>query len=196
MSDNQTNVDDKMLFMKLQAQLEKADAERLTQNLEEANKLLKQALVELDYRYLHPSVFDDSGLKLIAVDIQEIEGNLNDAVRLRRRILANRLESLRRKMVYDQPRKDDKTLLIEIQVQLEKTDAEIEAKSWKVADEFLKQALAELSDRYLSFDIRDDSGISLVEAMIYEEEGKLEDAVQKRRIAVAERLEMFKSKIQ
>ena len=196
MIDNQT-VDDKTLFIRIQAQLEKADVVIKTQNWEEANKLLKQALDELGSRYLIENSRDNSGYRLaIDADRPEREGRLDAAAHVRRRILADRLESLRRKMVYDQPSKDDKTLLAEIQIQLEKADAEIEAKNWKLADELLKQALAELSDRYRSFNIRDDSGIRLVEAMIYEEEDKLDEAVQKRRIAVVERLEMFKKKIQ
>jgi len=194
---NNQIVDDKALFIKIQTQLEKADEVIETQNWEEANKLLKQTLDELGIRYLYGNLRDDTGYKLTTeADIPEREGRLDVAVRARRRILASRLEILRRKMVYDQPVKDDKTLLIEIQTLLEKADAEIETKNWKLADDLLKQALAELSDRYLSFNMREDSGIRLVEAMIYEEEGKLGDAVQKRRIAVAERLEMLIKKIQ
>jgi len=92
--------DDKTLLLTTEAQLEKADAEMAVQNWEATNKLLKQALDKLGNRYICAghNVIDESGMKLIAADIQEKEGKLDNAAHVRRRILIIRLEKLRIKI--------------------------------------------------------------------------------------------------
>jgi len=90
---------------------------------------------------------------------------------------------------------DDKTLYMAISVQLEKIDAEIAAQNWKVASELLKQALAELGNRYTRSDTIDDSGMGLIAAELQEREGKPDNAAHVRRRILAERLEMLRSKI-
>jgi len=86
-----------MLHEKLTLQLEKIDAEIAVQNWEEANQQLKQALAELGDRYVCDDTIDDSDMKLLAADLQEKEGKSNNAATVRRRILAERLEMLKRK---------------------------------------------------------------------------------------------------
>jgi len=98
MSNNQIVMDDKTLYITIKVQLEKADAEITAQNWEAANKLLKQALVELGDRYTRSDTIDDSGMKLIAAELQEREGKPDNAAHVRRRILAERLEMLRSKI--------------------------------------------------------------------------------------------------
>jgi len=196
MSDSQTKMDDKTLFIKIQAQLEKADEERLAQNWEKANELLLQALNVLGGRYFHPAIgADDSGLKLIAANTLHREGKLENAVLMRRRILFGRLESLRRKMADNLPAMDDKTLFIEIQARLEKADIEIKAQNWKAANELLLQAVAELGTRYRSFNTSDTSNLRFIAATNLEVEGKLDEAARERRGVIAERLEIFRRKI-
>jgi len=91
---------------------------------------------------------------------------------------------------------DDKTLYIAIKARLEKADVEIAAQNWESANGLVKQALAELGDRYSSPSLRDDSGMSLVIAEVQEKkEGKLDSAVHLRRDILAERLERLRSKI-
>ena len=97
-TEEQNIMDDKTLFMTITVQLKKADAEIAAQNWETANELIKQALTELDDRYVRSDVIDDSGMKLIAANIQEREGKLDNAVRSRRRTLAGRLELLKSKI--------------------------------------------------------------------------------------------------
>jgi len=89
---------------------------------------------------------------------------------------------------------DNKTLVITIQIRLEKADAEMAAQNWKEANKLLKQALVELGDRYVRSDTIDDSGMKLIDADILEEEGKIDRAARVRRRILAERLEMLKSK--
>ena len=96
--EGQAIMNDKKLFMTISAQLEKIDAEIAAQNWEAANKLLKQALAELGDRYTRSDTIDDSGMKLIAAELQEREGRLDNAAHVRRRILAERLEMLRSKI--------------------------------------------------------------------------------------------------
>jgi len=90
--------EDKMLHEKLTLQLEKIDAEIAVQNWEEANQQLKQALAELGDRYVCDDTIDDSDMKLLAADLQEKEGKSNNAATVRRRILAERLDMLKRKI--------------------------------------------------------------------------------------------------
>ena len=94
----QNATDNKTLLATIQAQLEKADAEITAQSWEAANKRLKTALNDLGGRYYDPKVIDDSSLKLSAACIRENEGKLDNAVRVRRRILAERLDLLRSKI--------------------------------------------------------------------------------------------------
>jgi hypothetical protein len=98
MSNNQAILDDETLFITAKAQLEKADAEIAAQNWEAANKLIKQALAEVGDRYVRSDTIDETGMKLIAADSQEKEGRLDNAVRVRRKMLASRLEMLGRKI--------------------------------------------------------------------------------------------------
>jgi hypothetical protein len=91
------DMEDRLCLMVIDAQLTKADAEIAAQNWETANKLLKQALAELGDRYVCPDVIDDTGMKLMAADLQEKEGKLDNAAHVRRRMLADRLEMLRSK---------------------------------------------------------------------------------------------------
>ncbi|MDR2881503.1 MAG: hypothetical protein LBV29_06345 [Azoarcus sp.] len=98
MSGDQPIVDDKTLFISIKAQLEKVDTEIAAQNWEAASRLIRQALAELGDRYTRSDTIDDSDMKLIAADIQEKEGRLDNAANVRRRILAGRLEMLRSKI--------------------------------------------------------------------------------------------------
>ena len=193
MSDNQIILDDKTLFIKIQEQFEKANSERLVENLEAANKLLKQALDELGNRYAREA--DESGDSIIKANSLEREGKLNEAVYLRRFVLEYRLEQFRIKMIDDQPAMDNKTLFVKLQEQFGKIDTEIVSKNWKVANELLKQALAELGSQYNNdVRIQDESNRRLVLARVHEEEGKLDEAVSVRFQIFTERLEMLKNK--
>ena len=89
--------DDKTLLKEIHAQLEKADAAIAAQHWEGADKLIRQALAELGDRYVCPGTLDETGMKLIAADLQEREGKLDEAVRMRRKMLVARLEMLRGK---------------------------------------------------------------------------------------------------
>ena len=191
-------MDDKTLFIKTQGAFEKADVERLAQNWEVANNLLKQALDELGRRYARPSiiVLDDSGMYIAKANGLEREGKLAEAVNERRGILESRMEQLRLKVIDNQPILDDKTLFMEIKAQLEKADAETKAQNWKAALEALKQALAELGTRYTDdHRTHDESNRRLFLASIHEKEGKLDEAVNVRLQILAERLEMLKNKL-
>jgi len=89
--------DDKTLLATLQAKLEKADAEIAKQDWKAANELLNEALTDLGNRYYDPNVIDDSGMHLVAANMQEKEGKPDNAARNRRRILDSRMEMLREK---------------------------------------------------------------------------------------------------
>jgi hypothetical protein len=91
------NREDKTLLKVLHAQLEKADAAIAAQLWEAADELIRQALAELGDRYVCPGTIDETGMKLIAADLQEREGKLDEAVRVRRKMLVARLEMLRGK---------------------------------------------------------------------------------------------------
>ena len=90
---------------------------------------------------------------------------------------------------------NDKTLYTVIKAQLEKADVEIAAQNWEVANKIIKQAMGELGDHYYCPEIEDDTGLKLIEADIFEKEGKLDNAVRARRRILASRLEMLRSKI-
>lgn len=94
------------------------------------------------------------------------------------------------------PDGSEKALLEKLTLQLEQADAEIAAQNWEAANKLLLQALDELGYRYLRSDIDDNSDMKLIEADIFEEAGRLDDAVRARRGILAERLEMFRGKIQ
>ena len=195
MNKDQTNIDDKILLIKIKEQLEKSDEERFEGNWKEANELLLQALAELGGRYYHPSSgTDDTGLKLIAANNQDKEGKLENAVRMRRRILSSRLDALRRKIGQETiVEMDDKALYAMVNAQLEKTDVAIKAQNWKMADELLKQALSELVYRYHS-NIRDDTYVKNEVAYKLEEEGKLKEAILERQGVLAILLEILRKK--
>ena len=91
---------------------------------------------------------------------------------------------------------DDKTLLMAIEAQMEKADAEIAEQNWETANQILQKALAELGRRYYRSDIIDDSGMRIIATDLLEKEGKLGDAARGRRETLAVRLERFRSKIQ
>ena len=91
------NNSDQMLLTNLTLQLEKADADIAAQNWEAANQQLTQALAELGSRYALPHTIDESGMKLIAANLQEKEGKPDNAARVRRKIFAERLEMFKSK---------------------------------------------------------------------------------------------------
>jgi hypothetical protein len=97
MSDKQIIIDNATLFKIIKASLEKADAEIAAQNWETANELLKHTLAELDDRYVCLGAIDETGMKLITADLQEREGKLDNAARVRRKMLAARLEMFGKK---------------------------------------------------------------------------------------------------
>ena len=94
---NQIIIDDKTLLKVIHAQLENADAAIAAQHWEGADKLIRQALAELGDRYVCPGTIDETDMKLIAADLREREGKFDNAVRVRRKMLAARLEMLRGK---------------------------------------------------------------------------------------------------
>ena len=91
------SLDDNALLNVINAQLEKVDVEIAAQNWEAADTLIKYALAELGDRYVCPDAIDETGMKLIAANLQEREGRLDNAVRVRRNMLAARLEMFRSK---------------------------------------------------------------------------------------------------
>ena len=97
MDGNQIIIDDETLLKTINAQIEKSDVEIAAQNRKAADSLLKHALAELGDRYVCPGVIDETGMKLVAADLQEREGKLDNAVRVRRKMLAARLEIFRSK---------------------------------------------------------------------------------------------------
>jgi len=201
-NDNQTCLDDKTLLIKIEAQLEKADVvARKTQNQGEADKLIKQALVELGFCYMSMDkdilVLDDTDDGIFLADILEKEGNANAAF-IRRRILVERLLMLKSKMSDNQKTgMDDKTLFMQIKEQLENADSYRLAKNLETANDLLLQALDKLGNRYYIswLGASDDSGMVLASANSYERDGKLDSAVLTRRRILAERLQRFRAKI-
>jgi len=89
---------------------------------------------------------------------------------------------------------NDKNLFMTISAQLEKIDAKITTQNWEAANKLLKQALAELGDRYTRSDTIDDSDMKLIAADIQEREGRPDNAAHVRRRILAERLELLGSK--
>ncbi|MDR2220238.1 MAG: hypothetical protein LBE24_06625 [Methylobacillus sp.] len=77
--------------------LARANSEIEQEHWPEANTLLKQGLDTLGERHVRADVIDDSGMKLIAADDLEKKGQLENAARLRLKILEERLRQFRDK---------------------------------------------------------------------------------------------------
>jgi len=73
-----------------------ADKAMESQNWLLANAELKRGLEVLGSRYGSPNVIDDSGMKLVLAGVEEQKGDVAKAVAIRRRILGERLELLRK----------------------------------------------------------------------------------------------------
>lgn len=73
-----------------------ADKAMESQNWVLANAELKRGLAVMGSRYVSPNVIDDSGMKLVLAGVEEQKGNVAKAVAIRRRILGERLELLRK----------------------------------------------------------------------------------------------------
>ncbi len=77
--------------------LESADQAALREDWVEANALLKRGLEMLGSRYVSSGAIDETGMKLVLAEAEEKRGALDNAARMRRRILSERLTALQKK---------------------------------------------------------------------------------------------------
>jgi hypothetical protein len=79
------------LATEIEAILKAADRAIERQEWSSASGLLKRGLGRLGSSYFSPGTIDDSGMKLLAAEDQERRGHVQNAVRIRHRILSERL---------------------------------------------------------------------------------------------------------
>jgi hypothetical protein len=97
MMDVSKDLSSKNLSQEIDHILRLTDDKIKEQDWASANGLLKKGLTVLGSSYSLPDTIDETGTKLILADSEERNGNLEGAVRIRRRILENRYILLQRK---------------------------------------------------------------------------------------------------